>query len=71
MLDDVRLAPMTPETVRRMARESLGLTLPADQAEVLADTLKGLLTEIAACLPTPARGGQGPDVLPTLEEWSQ
>ncbi len=70
-MDDVRLSPMTPETVRRMAEDVVGLKLPADQAAILAETLKGLLTEIAACVPAEARGGHEPDILPFMEEWSR
>jgi hypothetical protein len=68
-MDDVRLSPTTPETVRRTAEEVVGLKLNADQAAALADTLKDLLREISACMPATARGGFEPDVLPVLEEW--
>ncbi|MFO0887626.1 MAG: hypothetical protein U0790_00620 [Isosphaeraceae bacterium] len=62
-------APITPETVRKMAEELVGLKLPPDQVGPLADTIRGLLPEIAPCLKPEARGRTEPDVLPTLEDW--
>lgn len=65
---DAPEGPPDVETIRRVAREQVKLTLTDAEVEALQPVLKGLYEEIGRIGPED-RAGAEPDVLFGLEEW--
>jgi len=67
-MPDAADGPLSPETLRRMAREQVGLELTDAEIEALRPLLNDLLTEIRRIRPDD-RATAEPDVTFEAEAW--